>query len=442
MPTWAGGGGGGFGGSGFGGAVGGGVGAARASMGGGGGGRGAMGGSSFGSSTDPLTGETRASPILDPIHLDEKPNPPVLAQAAGQLGPGLDGYHDNDDLPIEICFVLDTTGSMGPLINGAREKIWSIANDIVKETPQAPLKFGLVAYRDRKDTYITKTFDLTDDLDAMYRELQTYKAQGGGDQPESVNQALDDAVNNMTWSDKKTRAIRLIFLVGDSPPHMDYPDDVKYPDTVAAAVKKGIIIDTIQCGKTAATTPIWKEIALQANGMFMQLGQDGSITQVRTPQDAELVELTGKLAMTVLPYGNAAQQAAVREKAGVYKYMGAEAVASRAAVNIAQGGKVVQGKGDLIQDMKVDKNLLASLKPEDLPEELRNLTPEGRQAYIHEQAEKRNAINDQVAKVAAERYAFVKSEAARTPPPAAGGTTPTAPAGSPPDAPGAAGPGK
>jgi hypothetical protein len=28
---------------------------------------------------------------------------------------------------IEVVFVLDTTGSMGPLIEGAKRKIWSIA---------------------------------------------------------------------------------------------------------------------------------------------------------------------------------------------------------------------------------------------------------------------------------------------------------------------------
>jgi hypothetical protein len=32
---------------------------------------------------------------------------------------------------IEVAFVLDTTGSMGDLIAGAKQKIWSIANTIV-----------------------------------------------------------------------------------------------------------------------------------------------------------------------------------------------------------------------------------------------------------------------------------------------------------------------
>ena len=36
---------------------------------------------------------------------------------------------------VEVAFVLDSTGSMGGLIEGAKEKIWSIANDIVKGKP-------------------------------------------------------------------------------------------------------------------------------------------------------------------------------------------------------------------------------------------------------------------------------------------------------------------
>ena len=31
---------------------------------------------------------------------------------------------------MEVCFVLDTTGSMGGLIEGAKQKIWSIANEL------------------------------------------------------------------------------------------------------------------------------------------------------------------------------------------------------------------------------------------------------------------------------------------------------------------------
>src|SRR3954447_9484529 len=92
---------------------------------------------------------------------------------------------------IEVCFVLDTTGSMGGLIEGAKQKIWSIANTIIAVADKPQIKIALVGYRDRGDQYITKVFDLTDDIDTVFKNLMAFKAEGGGDGPESVNQALN-----------------------------------------------------------------------------------------------------------------------------------------------------------------------------------------------------------------------------------------------------------
>src|SRR6266480_1861718 len=47
---------------------------------------------------------------------------------------------------IEVCFVLDTTGSMGGLIEGAKQKIWSIANEMISTKPTPELKLGLIGY--------------------------------------------------------------------------------------------------------------------------------------------------------------------------------------------------------------------------------------------------------------------------------------------------------
>src|ERR1043165_5364898 len=69
---------------------------------------------------------------------------------------------------IDVVFVLDTTGSMSGLIEGAKQKIWAIANQIASAKPHPVVRMGLVAYRDRGDEYITKLTALTDDLDAVY----------------------------------------------------------------------------------------------------------------------------------------------------------------------------------------------------------------------------------------------------------------------------------
>src|SRR5512143_2860384 len=59
---------------------------------------------------------------------------------------------------VEVVFVLDTTGSMTGLIQGAKEKIWSIAKHIASGKPTPDVSIGLVAYRDIGDAYVTKSY--------------------------------------------------------------------------------------------------------------------------------------------------------------------------------------------------------------------------------------------------------------------------------------------
>ena len=126
------------------------------------------------------------------------------------------------------------------------------------------IRMGLVAYRDRGDDYVTKVLDLSNDLDSMYARLMDFQADGGGDGPESVNQALHDAVHTLSWS-QDPGTYKVVFLVGDAPPHMDYQDDVKYPVTLGAASEKGIVVNAIQCGRVSGTTPAWQRIAKLAD---------------------------------------------------------------------------------------------------------------------------------------------------------------------------------
>src|SRR6476620_6179589 len=79
-----------------------------------------------------------------------------LVLAADALPPAASQPAKAPSRQIEVCFVLDTTGSMGGLIDGAKKKIWTIANSIVAADPKASVRFALVPYRDRGDQYIPK----------------------------------------------------------------------------------------------------------------------------------------------------------------------------------------------------------------------------------------------------------------------------------------------
>src|SRR5262245_50235161 len=158
---------------------------------------------------------------------------------------------------IEVVFVLDTTGSMGSLLQAAKEQIWSIVTDLACARPAPELRLGMVAFRDRGDDYVTRRFDLTTDMDALYTELVALQADGGGDQPESVNQGLYEAVTQISWS-ADPHTYRVIFLVGDAPPHMDR--DTPYAQSCALARQRRIAVNSIQCGDDDATKAIWTEI--------------------------------------------------------------------------------------------------------------------------------------------------------------------------------------
>src|ERR1044071_3298776 len=128
----------------------------------------------------------------------------------------------SDKPTMEMVFVLDTTGSMGGLLTGAKERIWGIVNEVMQTSKLSTVKVGLVAYRDHGDQYVTQVLPLTNDLDKVYTTLMDYNADGGGDAPEDVRQALADGGNKAGWSESSASTAQILFLVGDAPPHNDY----------------------------------------------------------------------------------------------------------------------------------------------------------------------------------------------------------------------------
>ncbi|MBN1424528.1 VWA domain-containing protein [Candidatus Fermentibacteria bacterium] len=312
---------------------------------------------------------------------------------------------------IEVCFVLDTTGSMGGLIEGAKAKIWSIANQMIEAKPTPRLSIALVGYRDRGDDYITTVFDLTEDIDAVYANLHGFQADGGGDTPESVNQALHEAVTDISWSQDRD-ILKIIFLVGDCPPHMDYSDDVKYPETCQAAVRKDLIINTVQCGSHEPTVPIWQEIARLAEGSYVAIGQTGDMQVITTPFDSRLSELNASLGTTVVAYGRDEVKRSVRAKQMAAEAAPAPTMADRLVYN-AKTGMVVQGGGDLVKDLDDGTVKLEELAEDELPDELRELGAAEREQVIKEKAAQRQQIQTEINDLLKKRQGFIDAETAR-----------------------------
>ena len=98
---------------------------------------------------------------------------------------------------LDVVFLLDATGSMGDEIGAVKEKIREMISEIALGDPVPDVRFGIVAYRDRGDDYVTRTFDLTRNIDRIVDNLGEIEANGGGDYPESFNEGLHVAVQEL-----------------------------------------------------------------------------------------------------------------------------------------------------------------------------------------------------------------------------------------------------
>jgi uncharacterized protein YegL len=315
---------------------------------------------------------------------------------------------------VEVVFVLDTTGSMGGLIHAAKEKIWSIASTLAQAQQVPEISIGLVAYRDRGDAYVTQVVDLNRDLDSMYAKLMDFAADGGGDGPEAVNEALDAAIQRMSWSQDQG-TYKVVFLVGDAPPHMDYQDDAKYPQVVAAAAAKGIVVNTIQCGSLSDTVAPWQQIAALGHGRYFTVEQAGSAVAVETPFDARIATLAAELDGTRLYYGSADEQAAMAAKVEATTRLEEEAsVAARArrgAFNVSSAGEAnLLGNRELVDDVASGRVDLAAVPPAQLPASVAALPEEAQRKLLAETAEKRDELKRQIADLAAQRDAYIEAQ--------------------------------
>ena len=311
---------------------------------------------------------------------------------------------------MEVVFVLDTTGSMSGMIAGAKQKIWAIANKLKSAQPTPEIRFGLVGYRDRGDAYITKVLGLSGNLDEVYTNLYAFEAQGGGDEPESVNEALYQAVRDLQWS-ADPEVLRVIFLVGDARPHMDYQDDIKYPETCRLANRKGILINTLQCGRLDGTEQAWREIASLTNGTYGAILQDGGTIRIETPYDQEIIRLNLRLDATIIRYGSKAEQENAAKNRSVLASLSSEAVADRSSyLGKGEAGAVLAGRGDLVAEVMNGRENIDQLDEQKLAPEFQTMAPTARQELIVKKIEERRALQAELAGLVAKRDAAVAEQ--------------------------------
>ena len=98
--------------------------------------------------------------------------------------------------------------------------------------------------------------------------LGRVEAAGGGDMPEALNEALHETVHALRW---RADAARLVVLVADAPPHLDYAGP-QYDRDMQAALAKGIKLFAVGAsGLDPVGEYIYRQMAQYTAGRFVFL---------------------------------------------------------------------------------------------------------------------------------------------------------------------------
>lgn len=314
---------------------------------------------------------------------------------------------------VQVALLLDTSNSMDGLINQARTQLWTIVNEIgkAKRDGQSPrLQVALIEYGNDRlaagEGWIRTVLPFTDNLDDVSEKLFALTTNGGS---EFCGQAIDQATKTLAWS-SDAKVYKTIFIAGNEPFGQGTVD---YHATCAAAIGRGIVVNTIHCGsRDQGTAGGWAEGAKLGEGSFSNIDQNVAIRVPRCPQDDRIETLSIEINVTYVPYGPRGRAAAEnqrRQDDNAGQNVAAAAPVARAA---SKAGANYENAGwDLVDAVEQKKIDLATVDVATLPEAMQKMTAGERATYVAEQSAKRNAIRAEIAKLMTERATFLAEQA-------------------------------
>ncbi len=197
----------------------------------------------------------------------------------------IDMEGENDAIKVDLMFVVDTTGSMSDELAYLQVEIQDVIERVEAETG-ASIRTSVNFYRDEGDEYVVKYYDFRDDAAEVSALVAEQSANGGGDEPEAVHTALNNALNEHDWSDDST--VKLMFLVLDAPPHDDDEVKAEILSLVEQAASMGVrIIPVAASGADEYTQQLLRGMAIMTGGTFIFLDDNSGVGYSHTVTETD-----------------------------------------------------------------------------------------------------------------------------------------------------------
>jgi hypothetical protein len=178
---------------------------------------------------------------------------------------------------LDLMFMVDTTGSMGDELSYLQAELADVLDRVRQEVGQdVVFRVSVNFYRDDNDDYLVRSFPFTTDIDQAIDDLNDQDAGGGGDTPEAVEAALEDAIDAHDWSG--SAVARLCFLVLDAPPHEEEEDLDRVRASIKGAAAKGVrMIPLAASGADKPTEFLLRFAAITTGGTYTFLTDHSGI---------------------------------------------------------------------------------------------------------------------------------------------------------------------
>ncbi len=310
--------------------------------------------------------------------------------------------------PVDLVICLDTSGSMDGLIDAARQKLWSIVNDLALAQPPPRLRVALLTYgndgHSAENGWVTVDVGFTEDLDQVSQQLFALTTNGG---TEYVGRVLKAAGEKLAWSEAK-EALKLVVVAGNESAEQD--PQVNFRDVCKSLIEHGVVVNSIYCGNPAdELAPAWQEVARRADGQFAAIDQQNGTIVISTPFDGELATLSAAINETYIAYGKNAAEACENQQQQDRNASGLNEAAA-AARACTKGGALYKCAWDLVEAVKGGSVKLEDVKKEDFPEKMRELTLEEKQKQIDVAWTKRQEIQKKIQDVGQKRAQVIDEE--------------------------------
>lgn len=333
------------------------------------------------------------------------------AAIASTADPQTESVPAADNTRVQVALLLDTSNSMDGLIDQAKSRLWNIINTLttLKYKGKAPVvEIALYEYGNdgisAAADYIRRVTPFTTDLDLISEKLFSLRTNGGN---EYCGAVIAQATKKLEWGHNPAD-MKLIYIAGNEPFNQG---SISYKESVSEALRKNIFVNTIFCGeKGEGVETFWKDGADRGKGKFFNIDSDQKVRFVETPYDTRIQACNERLNKTYISYG---ARGAEKKYSQEVQDKNARSVSS---ANYAERA-VSKSKGaykndswDLVDKVKEDKDAVAKLKEEDLPEAYKGKKRAEIEKLVTQKTKERESIQKEIAALALQRQAYIDQE--------------------------------